>query len=210
MAFAAALWLGVAVATAGESGIRMELALGGARSLASTLRLEQGGTFIHREAEWSTRSFEAPLYYALRLARMDDSGGWALRFVHHKVHLESPPPEIERFSVSHGYNLLTLERAFPLSGFEVWAGAGFVIAHPETSVRGGTQSQAGGAFSGGYQLTGPTGAIGVARRLELGRRLALVPELRFTLSRAHVSIAGGQASVPNAAFHLTLGLEARF
>ena len=176
----------------------MELALGAANSLGSTLRLEQDGAETRQEADWATRSFEGPLYYAARVSR----GAWALRFVHHKLYLEDPPAVVESFAVSHGYNLLTLERSFAVAGSEILVGAGLVIAHPESSVRGRT-------YAGGYHLTGPSAAIGVARRIGLGGRLALVPDLRFTLSRAHVPISGGEASVPNAAFHLTVGLEVR-
>ena len=176
----------------------MELALGAANSLGSTLRLEQDGAETRHEADWATRSFEGPLYYAARVSR----GAWALRFVHHKLYLEDPPAVVESFAVSHGYNLLTLERSFAVAGGEILVGAGLVIAHPESSVRGRT-------YAGGYHLTGPSAAIGVARRIGLGGRLALVPDMRFTLSRAHVPIAGGEASVPNAAFHLTVGLEVR-
>lgn len=204
--------LAAASAAAGEGRWRAELGLGGAYRGGSTLTLEQAGQPpLTLAAEWTTRSLESPLYYALRLARADPRGAWALRFIHHKLHLDNPTPEVERFAVSHGYNLLTLERAFSLGGFELWAGAGLVIAHPESTVRAQTRAEnAGGPFGGGYYLTGPTAALAAARRLPLGRHVALVPEVRFTLSRARVPIAAGEASVPNAALHLVLGLEARF
>lgn len=207
-----ALCLAAATAAAGEPGWRVELGLGGAHSLSSTLQLEQEDQpALALDADWAARSFESPLYYALRLARADARGAWALRFIHHKVHLENTTPEVERFGVSHGYNLLTLERGLTLGGFELWAGAGLVIAHPESTVRGETRAEnAGGPLGGGYYLTGPTAALAAGRRLPLGGHVAVVPELRFTLSRARVPIAAGEASVPNAALHLTVGLEWRF
>jgi hypothetical protein len=86
-----------------------------------------------------------------------------------------------------------------------------VIAHPESTVRGKTRTESeGGPFGGGYFLTGPTAAVAVARRVALGRHIATVPEVRFTLSRARVPVADGEASVPNVAMHVLLGLEARF
>jgi hypothetical protein len=163
------------------------------------------------EAEWENRNFESPLYYGLRLARGDSRGAWALRFVHLKVYLANPPPQVERFAVSHGYNLLTLERSFPLAGFDLWAGLGLVIAHPESTIRGQTRPETeGGPFGGGYFFTGPTGAVALGRRLRLGDHLALVPEARLTLSRARVPIAEGEASVPNASVHVLVGLELGF
>jgi hypothetical protein len=190
---------------AAEGGWRVEAALGGARSAASTLQVEQAGLApLEIDAEWESRSFDSPLYYALRLAREDDRGAWALRFIHLKTYLSNPTPEVEQFSVSHGYNLLTLERSFLVRGFDLWAGFGIVIAHPESTVRGQTRKE------GGYALTGPTGAVAIDRRWRVGSRFALVPELRLTLSRARVPVAGGEASVPNAAVHALLGLELGF
>ncbi len=211
----AALVLVLATASPGrttEPGWRMETALGAAHSFGSTLSVEQAGfPPLEIEAEWENRSFESPLYYGLRVAREDARGAWALRFVHLKVHLVNPTPEVERFSVSHGYNLLTIERSFPLSGFDLWAGFGVVVAHPESTVRGQTKPETeGGPFGGGYFFTGPTGALALGRRLHLGGRFALVPEVRFSLSRARVPIAGGEAAVPNASLHVLLGLELGF
>ncbi len=56
-------------------------------------------------------------------------------------------------------------------------------------------------------MTGPTGALALSRRLPLGDRFSLVPEVRLTLSRARVPIADGEASVPNASVHVLLGFE---
>jgi hypothetical protein len=206
-----AFCLAAAAASADERW-RVELGAGTAWSLGSTLRVEQAGyPELAIRAAWATQAFEAPLYYAWRVARADAKGAWALRFVHHKVYLVNTTAEVQGFAVSHGYNLLTLERATRLSGLEVSAGVGLVIAHPEATVRGEALDEAsGGPFGGGYYLTGPTLAIAASRRLPLGRHLALVPELRATLSRARVPVAGGEASVPNAALHLAVGLELRF
>jgi len=193
--------------TTAEPGWRVEAAFGAAHSFDSTLSLEQSGfPALEVEAGWDTRNFESPLYYGLRVARQDTRGAWAVRFVHLKIYLATPSLEVERFSVSHGYNLATLERSFPLRGFDVWAGLGLVIAHPESKVRGRTNPETGS----GYTVTGPTGSLALGRRVPLGDRFALVPEVRFSLSRARVPIADGEASVPNASVHFLLGLELRF
>jgi hypothetical protein len=197
------------LATGGEPGWRVEGSLGVAHSLSSTLTVEQEGfpTF-ELDADWEGRSLESPLYYGLRVARGDARGAWALRFVHLKVYLANPTPEVERFSVSHGFNLLTLERSFPLGGFDLWAGLGIVIAHPESTIRGRTRSESeGGPVGGGYYLTGPTVSVALGRSLRVAGRFALVPEVRVSLSRGRVPIAGGEASVPNVAFHALLGFE---
>lgn len=191
---------------------RAELALGGSHSFGSTLRLEQAGfPALELEAGWASRSFEAPLYYAARVSRWQGAHAWSLRFVHHKVYLEQPTPEVERFSVSHGHNLLTLERGFVVSGFELWAGLGLVIAHPESTVRGRTRPEnQGGPWGGGYFVTGPSLAVAAARRVPSDSRFGVVLEGRLTWARARVPVADGEASVPNTAVHGLLGLELRF
>lgn len=208
----AALLLLATTARGEEPRWRLEGALGAARSFSSDLRIEQAGLpVLDLAAEWESRSLESPLYYGLRLALTDGRGAWALRFVHLKAYLANPTAEVERFSVSHGYNLLTLERAFRARDFDLWAGLGIVIAHPESTVRGQTRPEnEGGPFGGGYFLTGPTGAVAASRRVALGRRFGLVPEVRLTLSRALVPVSGGEASVPNAAVHLLVGLDVAF
>jgi hypothetical protein len=201
-----------AASAAGGERWRVEIGAGTAWSFGSNLTIEQAGhPEMKLSAEWATRAFDAPIYYAWRVASADAKGAWVLRCVHHKVYLENTTPEVGDFAVSHGYNLLTLERATRLSGFELSAGIGVVIAHPESTVRGRTlDASSGGPLGGGYYVTGPTMALAASRPLPLGTRLALVPELRATLSRARVPVAGGEASVPNAALHVLVGLELRF
>lgn len=189
----------------------VEADLGVARSFGSTLKLEQDGfDTLSIDARWSGRSLESPLYYAWRVARETAARAWALRFVHLKVHLENTTPEVERFSVSHGYNLLTLEHGFELRGLWLWVGAGLVVAHPESTVRQQTRPEnTGGPFGGGYFLTGPTAAVAASSRLALGSRVGLIAEGRLTLSRARIPIADGEAWVPNTAVHVLVGLDLR-
>ena len=206
-AFVAAVALATAVPAAAEDGRwRIEGALGGAYSFDSTLTLAQGGfPPLDISASWENRNFETPLYNGVRLARQDSRGAWAIRLVHLKIYLSNPPDEVQRFNVSHGYNLLTLERSFLLSGFDLWVGAGIVIAPQESTVRGLPSAE-----NSGYVVTGPTAAVALDRRVRLSDHFALVPEVRLTFSRAKIPIALGEASVPNVSVHALFGLEFRF
>jgi hypothetical protein len=191
---------------------RVELFGGAATSFDSRLSLRQDGFApIDIDARWAARSFESPIYYAWRVGRFGERGGWAVQLVHLKVYLENTTPEVSRFSVSHGYNLLTLERAWERGGFTLWAGAGVVIAHPESTVRGRTRSEgSGGPFGGGYFVTGPAFDVGVGRAVRFGRHWRVTAEGRFSLARARVPIAGGHASVPNRALHALVGVGFSF
>jgi len=198
------------ILAAPQSSLRVELLLGGAMSLPSTLALEQPSfPPLEVDADWAGRSLEGPLYYALRVSRSSAERAWALVYIHHKLYLVNTPPEVAAFSISHGYNLLTLERGWKVSGFWLWAGAGLVIAHPESTVRGLTWDQTGGLF-GGYFLTGPTLAAAASRRIPLGARFDLGLEARFTASWARVPIVEGTARAPDRSLHLLAGLGFRF
>ncbi|HEY7515041.1 MAG TPA: hypothetical protein VIC87_11210 [Vicinamibacteria bacterium] len=189
---------------------RVELLGGMAASFGSPLTVRQAGEpDLEIAADWAGRSLDSPIYYAARLGRWTQSTGLSLQLVHHKLYLQNPPPEIQAFSVSHGYNLLTLEGGWLAGGFELRAGAGLVIAHPESTVRGQAREETGGLF-GGYHATGPTLAIAAGRWLDLGGRFRVGAEARFTASWARVPVAGGEASVPDRSVHLLVGVAYRF
>jgi hypothetical protein len=92
----------------------------------------------------------------------------------------------------------------------IWrAGAGAVIAHPENQVRGRVLDPDDTNLSGGYHLTGPSLQVGVEKRFALGEHWFLALEGKATAARADVPVAGGEAEVPNAAFHGLLGIGYR-
>lgn len=203
-----ALLAGVGPTHAG-TGARwaLEAHLGAATNLSVPFTIDQDGEKELRfRARWSTRSFEFPLYYVARVSSHVGDWGWALDLTHHKVHLVNPPPEVGAFSISHGYNLLTLQRLHARDDLRFGLGGGVVIAHPESEVRGRRLDERGGTLGGGYYLTGPT--LGALVGWAPPPRHGFYPaaELRLTLSRARVPVAAGEASVPNIAFHLTVGV----
>ena len=188
-------------------GWTAEAYLGGAANFRTTLRIEQPPySDLRWDAEYDTRAFEMPLYYALRVARWKGDRAWGLDLVHHKLHLRNPPPEVQSFVVSHGYNLLTFGRARRWAGLVLWINAGAVIAHPENTVRGARLSESRGALGLGYYLAGATVGASVAKRFALGPRWLAALEAGFTGSSARVPVEGGHADVPNVALHVRAGL----
>ena len=167
---------------------------------------QQGHEALRIDPTWSSRSFEPPIYYGWRITRWGEHSGWALDLTHHKLHLENPPPEVRHFAISHGYNLLTVQRLEGRDGWQFGLGLGAVIAHPESEVRGQPQDEHGGPMGEGYYLSGPTAAALLAYSRDLQGGLLVSFELRLTMSHATVPIAGGDAEVPNLAVHGTIGL----
>ena len=184
---------------------------GSAYSFHTPLTIHQTGEpDIHLTAHYSTRPWSGARYYAYRFGRWDPSGAWELEMVHHKVYLDNPPPEVQHFEVSHGYNLVYVNHAIRRYDFIFRLGAGVVIARPESVIRNLRRSEDRGLFHAGYYFTGPSGQLAVERRFRLWRGLFASAEGKLSAARARMSVPGGQATVPNVALHGLLGVGYSF
>ena len=192
---------------AAQRSVSGELLAGVALNIPLPLTVTQPGQPpIHLTARYATRPFQFAVYYGLRLGRWDAAGAWELEFVHHKLYLENPTPEIQRFEVSHGFNMLTVNRAeaWTDSSDVLWrAGAGVVLAHAEGTVRGQVLSTSAGRISG-YHF-GPAGRAGVGWRSG-SQRLLATAELGATVGYVRARMSGGTAKVVNLAIHARIGV----
>ena len=122
-----------------------------------------------RRARYSTRPFADAPYYAYRVGYGSPSRAVEAELVHHKLYLENPAPPIERFEVTHGYNLATANVRAPAGRHQLRAGVGFVVAHAEGRIAG-TASTARVPLTGGGSVSVPNvalhllGGLGVRRR----------------------------------------------
>jgi hypothetical protein len=201
-----ALLLLVASPLRAETGWTFQLSLGEVADLDTSLEIRQEGEpTLDLDADYETRPFESPFYYSLRAGRWVDHRAWELELIHQKIFLTNRPPEVQYFAVSHGYNLLTVNRAWEARRFLWRIGAGAVVAHPESEVRGRVLDSDDTNLGGGYELTGPVLQVGIEKRFDLGSRWLLDVEGKATAARAVIPIAGGEADTPNAALHLLVG-----
>jgi hypothetical protein len=190
----------------GEDRFRAELFGGSAWSVPSTLRIDQSGEErLAFRAHWDTRPFHDAPYYAARVALWSGRHGWELQLLHHKIYLDDPPPEIDSFQVSHGWNLLSIQRASRGRSFEWRVGAGAVIAHAEGRVRGRDVETDGGLFEGGYHLSGAGVLAGAGKSFPISHRFFAKVEAQATYSRVRVPIHMGRARTSNVAFHALFG-----
>lgn len=210
LACGAVLVLTAAVSARAEVRWSAAAYLGAAWNLPSPLIIRQGGSGdLRLRARYDSRAFEFPLYYALRLERSAGRSGWAVSFIHHKLHLSEPPAEVGEFAISHGFNLLLVERTWREGRARRSLGAGVVIAHPENTVRGRKLAEDGGPLGRGYYLAGLAASAAVAREIPLGGGWFAPLEGRVTAAWARVPVAGGHADVPNVAVHGLAGLGCR-
>jgi len=182
-------------------------AVGVVENLETSLTIRQAGSpDIEVDADYETHPFESPLYYMLRAGRWRGRAGWEVELIHHKLFLQDPPAEVHDFSISHGYNLLMVNRAWEVRRLLLRAGAGAVIAHPENTVRGRTLDPGDTNLSGGYHLAGPVLQLAAEKRFALGERWFVGLEGKITGARAEVPVAGGDADVPNVVLHGLVGI----
>lgn len=192
---------------AAEDGWVFQVSVGAVENLESSLEIRQDGfPDLELDADYETRPFEGPLYYSLRGGWWRGRGGWELELIHQKLFLQDPPPEVQHFAISHGYNLLTVNRAWEGRGLVWRLGAGAVIAHPENEVRGRVLDPEETNLPGGYHLAGPVLQAAAEKRFGLGESWFLGLEGKVSGALAEVPISGGEAEVPNVAFHALLGI----
>ena len=185
----------------------IELFGGTAASLRTPLRIRQAELpSLAFTARYRTRPWSGSPYYAYRVGRWTGRNAGELELVHHKLYLRGGPPEVQRFEVTHGYNLLLANRAVREQWGEVRLGLGPVIAHAENVVRGRALESDRGGLWGGYRLAGAAAQLALSRRVALGSGWSLIGEGKATAAYARVPVAGGHASVPNVAAHALLGV----
>ena len=181
-------------------------------NIPSPLMVKQNGQADLRfNARYRSEPFKSPGYYLLRAGRWEGGKAWEVEFIHHKLFLDNHPPEIQEFSISHGYNILTVNRSLKKTLFGnidylLRLGAGVVIAHPETTVRNLQIDQGKGLLGAGYYITGPVLNISAGKRFYFADRLFINTELKFNPSVSWVPIAQGQAIVWNFPVAIALGM----
>lgn len=189
-----------------------EFMFGEAWNFDTTLSIVQHGyPAIDLTAEYETRPFEKPLYWAFRFGfNRGERGAWELQFIHHKIHLTNPTEEIQHFEITHGFNLFTVNRSFEGLPITFRVGAGLVFAHAESVIRGHPWYDEGGVFGSGYHVTGPALIAGLGKDFHLTSRLFIGLEGQLIAAWAKVPIAEGEAKAPNVAIHGLIGLGYRF
>ena len=190
-------------------GLTAEFFGGTSWSLPLPLRIEQPGQeTIRFQARYRTRPWHGSPYYAYRVGYRR----WSAELVHHKVYLQNPPSEIDHFEVSHGYNLVLVNRTLSLMGRTdvLRIGVGMVVGHPEGSIRGRMINPVRSLLGGGYHIAGPGLQVAVGPPLGVAAHWFFRPEAKLTAAWARMPLAdGGTATVPNVALHVLVGFGYR-
>ncbi len=192
-----------------------EIFLGSAYNIPTPLLITQKGEEDIKidRAQYATRALEESPYYAYRFTRWNGEKGWGLELIHHKLHLLNKHDAIDHFEISHGYNLIVINRSWTCGKNLYYLGGGIVLTHPETVIRGKQLSwlDGSGLFGKGFYLSGPAVQLAVNRTFPLWGKLFLTVEAKATAAYAYATpVQDGNASVPNLALHGLIGLGYRF
>ncbi|MFZ5623896.1 MAG: hypothetical protein ACOY71_05635, partial [Gemmatimonadota bacterium] len=175
MCVALVMWAMATVAPAMAQRISVEAFGGSAWSANTPLWIEQQGQpDIHFVAAYETRPFKETWYYAGRIGFWDEHRrtGWMAELLHHKIYLRNTRPDVQDFRITFGYNIITGNRAWRRGNQQFSAGAGLVLAHPFSTVRGKSFTGTGrgvrrGVLQDGFFVAGPAVVAGAGRRIPL-------------------------------------------
>jgi len=184
-----------------------EVLTGDAFNLDSRTRIHNVQTSASAfDGDYETRGLEGPLHYDLRVTRWNQDRGWELQLLHHKLYLRNRPQGVDALSVSHGFNIVAVGRAYAIDPWRFHLGLGPVIAHPEARIRGTS-------YGGDYELAGAAAVGSVGAAFELTPHWSIVGEIAATYGYAKVHPGGEpdlRFSVRNPAIHAQFGVGYRF
>lgn len=180
---------------------------GDALNFRNRLEIRQDGGYAQSlSADYRTHAFRSPPYYVLRGARWSDDAAWEVSLIHHKLYLANPPAGVSDLSISHGFNILSLARAFRAGDWTYRFGAGPVVTHAEATILGTK-------YDGPYKLSGAALLAGGGRRFYFGRSTFVSLEGMLTAAYASPSLPGppnAKLKATNTAIHFLVGLGYEF
>jgi len=169
---------------------------------------QSGHPDLRLTARFDTRPFAEVPYYDVKVGMARKPWAFELELVHHKLYLANRPAEVDTFEITHGYNPILLNVVREKWGVAFRAGVGFVLAHPQTMVRGLRFPETGGIL--GWYVSGPAAQVGVSKWWEFGNHFLAGVEGKLVGAWARVPIVDGSADVPNLSLHGLASVGWRF
>lgn len=194
-----------------QSRLVFEFGTGIPYNIPMPLTIRQTGeNTLHLIGQYDSRPFEIPIFWDWKISYWDSSTGWELEAIHHKLFLTNKPSEVQQFDISHGINLVVINRCFLKDGFIFKVGAGISLTHPESVVRFKRLDENRGILDQGYYISGPAVLFSGGKILYIYKNIFMVVEAKLGLSYSNIPIADGSADVYNIAAMLTFGVGTDF
>ena len=171
---------------------------------------QEGEPDLGFTAHYETRPLEDTPYFGVRVSFWKHNRAWVGTLVHHKLYLGNPPPEVQYFKITYGFNMATLGLGWRHGNLVYTVGAGAVVTHAASIVRGKRYLAAGGPLNRGYTFSGVTALGSLQYRLPLSHAFYLSAETMASAAYVQVKVKDGEAHGPAAAFHLHAGFGYTF
>jgi len=195
--------------------LTFELKTGVPENIATPMYYWKKGWYEARQiwARYKSEPFQEAPYYVYRFGIVDSEthNKWEFEFMHHKLLLKNIPTDtFKSFQISHGYNMMWINRGWQKKYFLIRLGLGLVLAHPEIELANGErEAWVEGTFVGFY-FAGVCAQIAIEKKFYIYENFFFDPEIKFTVAQAQVRFPDGYANVPNVAFHFTFGFGYQF
>lgn len=171
---------------------------------------QEGESDLDFTAHYDTRPLEDTPYFGARVSVWKGNRAFVITLVHHKLYLSNPPSEVGWFRITYGFNMGTVGLGWRRGNLSYTVGAGAVITHASSMVRGKRYLGTGGPLNKGYTFSGATALASVQYKVPISRSIYLSGETMASASYIEVSVKDGQAHVPAVALHFHAGVGYAF
>tara|TARA_Y100000766_G_C18848723_1_gene577062 strand:+ start:135 stop:869 length:735 start_codon:yes stop_codon:yes gene_type:complete len=193
--------------------VNFNLNFGTAYNIPTYLKIQQEGHDpIELWARYATKGFKVPIYWDYKLEFETEKNLIGLRSTHHKLYLTNPTPEINTFSITHGYNLVMAYYGWKKKYFDLLVGGGIAFSHPEGVVHGEFIALEEGIplYGGKYRLTAPNFEFEIKRKWYFTNRMFFNYGLRFLAGYAKPKIIDGYIETYPIGIHIAAGMGIDF
>jgi len=197
----------------GQTKWSFEFCGGAPYNIPSHIKIHQTGfnDLTISNAQFYSEPFALPPYWDWRFCQIRNNRIIELEAIHQKLYLSNKPPEVKRFSISHGFNLFFINYGKINKANCIFrAGLGAVFAHPETEIRGYAFEDKGAFLNTIYYLSVPAINLSAGKRWYFIKRLYFNTEIKTTLAYAKIPVALGYAKVFTSSVQLVAGLGINF
>lgn len=209
-----------ALSAAGE----LELGLYGGmnENFDSYGELSNGTNVDGRDFSWRGLSFEAPIYYGVRLTFWPDSianWGFAIDYTHAKAYADLTQPGVsDSYSVlefTDGLNLLTANALYKHdwdNGLRAYGGLGVGVSIPHVEVTTKPSTVVGASETFEYQVAGPAVQAIAGGSYEFADNWRLFSEYKLSYTANETQLAGGVGTFSTniTSQHLLAGISYSF
>jgi hypothetical protein len=181
----------------GQSRWSFELQAGTVYSLNLPLIIRQSGypDIKIKRADYDSEPFKTPPYWNIRVTKWWKKKSIEVEFVHHKFYLRNKPAEVQRFGISHGFNMLFLNHGREIGKYILRGGVGTSFIHAENTVRGMKYPEAEKFDLGSHDVRGIALNLSCARQIKLNKTFFFNAEAKLHAAVADVPVVNGSAQL---------------